>query len=840
MSFCTQFFSFLKNFIKKLSFFLSLVFFIFFFSFVFGLQAKPNTCNSCHSLLEPIKDNSSQMMQEIFQRASDAGYPKNDCIVCHGGNPEEKDKQKAHAGTVSYFRTNKGPKEFYPDPGSPWINQNTCGVCHTKHVAVQKTSLMFTEAGKIQGALWGFGVQNDYQHNNSNYEGYELGLHEKLGTSQYKKYMKVLQSAEPQIFPLKTLPLKEAPKAHEVEKDPKLAVYTYLRQECQRCHTGNKGRTERGDYRGMGCSSCHIPYGNEGLYEGADTAISNTTKGHILVHSLQGTRDSVVRVHGQSYSGIPVETCTTCHDRGKRIGTSYQGLMETSFGSPYGDGGKKQEKLHSKNYLHLQEDIHLTKGMLCQDCHTSEDAHGNGFLVGTTLGAVEIECQDCHGTLKKYPWELPLGYSDEIVGAKLSKTARGLSFELLEYIKQGTEYPPEDGYLISARGNPLANVVKKDNRVLVHTASGRDLWLKPLKLLFENDELSPEALTAMGAVEKHMESLECYTCHASWAPQCYGCHIKVDYSEGKKGPDWLAMGHHPNKNGLTPDALGFIKEYMIDGQVTEQRSYLRWENPALVVNGENRVSPGVPGCQTTLTVVGETGRTLLQNHIFRVPHVEGGGPKGQLALDISPIQPHTVQKKARSCENCHLRPESMGYGISGGGLYADPSQPYKVDLMSAQKALLSQNHKTQIEGIPNLSHDWSRFVTEKGETLQTVGHHFKASRALNQKERALLDRREVCQSCHEMIPQGDLAMSVLHHIKEAGGIKFDQKGHKKLITKITLLSGWIQVLAGFLGGLCALIFIIYQLRFHLKFRVLSEKTVRIAVKKNSAKKTIES
>ena len=46
-------------------------------------------------------------------------------------------------------------------------------------------------------------------------------------------------------------------------------------------------------------------------------------------------------------SGQPVETCTTCHNRGKRIGVSYQGLMEAAWASPYTEGGGGQIGLHS-------------------------------------------------------------------------------------------------------------------------------------------------------------------------------------------------------------------------------------------------------------------------------------------------------------------------------------------------------------------------------------------------------------------------------------------------------------------------------------------------------------
>jgi hypothetical protein len=674
----------------------------------------------------------------------------------------------------------------------------------------QFTSLMFTEAGKIQGTLWGFGGLNGYNHDIGNYDVEEVNVHERLGTDIFKDYMVELGELEPQVFPSKMSQLPAAPTADEVMENPQLAVYTYLRQECQRCHTGNKGRQKRGDYRGMGCSSCHIPYGNEGIYEGKDPMIKG--KGKLLVHSIQGTREAKVTVHEKQYSGVPVETCTTCHDRGKRIGTSYQGLMETAYSSPFmgdppmgGRSGDGQPKLHSKNYLHLKSDVHLRKGMLCQDCHTSNDVHSDGTLAGATLAPVEIECQDCHGTPTKNPWELPIGYGDEIAGLdKLGKEARGVTKELADYLKQGTVYDPKDGYLITARGNPLPNVVKSGDTIILHSATGKDLSIKPLKYLNEHKMLSLEAEVAMVSVSKHTEELECYTCHATWAPQCYGCHVKIDYSQsmvdGKlqcaKRPDWVAMGSAHDEQGLTADARGELEQYLIDGKVTETRSYLRWENPPLVRNGENRISPAIPGCQTTITVVGKNGEMLLENQIFKIPNVEGAGEEGQLGIDISPVQPHTIQAESRACESCHTNPQSMGYGIEGGTIYEDPSKDYDVEIGSGVGSPLAQNTQTQVNAIPNLTMDWSRFVTEDGKQLQTVGHHFKNSRPLNNEERQKLDRRGVCLSCHKTIPNGSLAVDLLHHVKEMSGTKMNNEDHNDLLHKMLMLSAWVQVLIG--------------------------------------------
>ena len=762
-----------------------------------------NGCLSCHQGIEQIRDHRSKMMEEIFKVAQKAGAKGNDCVVCHGGNPEATTKEEAHKGTPEYFEDNEGPKAFYPDPGSPWINEHTCGMCHKTQVAAQWNNLMATEAGKIHGALWGFGAKDGYDHNHSNF-GNE-NIHQRIGTKVYKAYMKSLTKKEPQGFPKKMKPLPPAPTAEEIEKDPTLSVYTYLRQECLRCHTGGKGRKRRGDYRGIGCSSCHIPYSNEGYYEGNDPTIDKNATGHFLVHEIQSSRKVKVKVHDTIYSGIPVETCTTCHNRGKRIGVSYQGLMETNYQAPFDAQGNGQPKLHTKRYLHLTEDIHYSKGMLCQDCHTSIDHHGDGFNVGANLGAVEIECQDCHGTTDKYPWELPLGYGDEFKTSPKTGKARGVGQTLAKYLKQG--YVPKDkgdGYLLSARGNPMPKAVKKGNKIVMHLASGKDITLKPLKLLKEEGKISKEGMVAMDQIKAHTDRLECYTCHATWAPQCYGCHVKIDYSKGKQNPDYLAasMTHH---NGVTGEVHS-LKEFLVDGKVTETRSYLRWENPALAQNGEGRISPVIPGCQVILTVIGKDGTAKLKNHIFKLKGVEHGKgvnvPKeGVNSIVMSPVNPHTITKKARTCSSCHDSAKALGYGIEGGKYFADQSKATIVDLMRADKTVLPHRTDEQMPAIPNLKDDLSRFVDENGTQLQTVGDHWKLSQALDNETRSKVDRRGVCLSCHQEMPDRDLAVSLLVHTAKYAGMKVDNNMHHTLVHKSILLSAWVQVLGGVLLGM---------------------------------------
>jgi len=158
-----------------------------------------NSCIKCHNGIEHIRDPKSKMMQDILDVAERAGAKGNDCIVCHGGNPNEDNKTKAHSGTLKYFLDHKGPKEFYPSPTSQWININTCGICHAEQVNAQWSSLMNTEAGKIHGALWGFGGKEGYRHYMSNYD--LNNTHKRLGTKTYQEYMRALEKKEPQAFP---------------------------------------------------------------------------------------------------------------------------------------------------------------------------------------------------------------------------------------------------------------------------------------------------------------------------------------------------------------------------------------------------------------------------------------------------------------------------------------------------------------------------------------------------------------------------------------------------------------------------------------------------------------
>ncbi len=717
-------------------------------------MAAQKGCLSCHEGVERFTD--GPMIEQIEAMGADLGDPGG-CVVCHGGTPGGQTAEQAHAGAPKDLAESDGPHMFFPDPGSIFVGERTCGQCHPGYAGRLMKSLMNTEAGKLQGNLWSWGVQQDQKVVWGNYtQEDEDGIEPAVGTEAYKKYMTAFATAHPDQMPTEMTQIP-AVDVNQIPKHPNLAGITYSRQQCQRCHVGVSGREKRGDFRGTGCSSCHVPYSNDGLYEGGDPTINKEQPGHILIHRMQATRKSKVAHNGIEYSGIPTETCNTCHNRGKRIGVSYQGIMEFPYGSPYDAKGSKQPKLHTKNYVFIKDDLHHQTqsrdgnpqgGLLCQDCHTSIDMHGDGNLFGTTLAQVEIECEDCHGTVTKFPWDLPLGHGEEH-DQIVDQTPRGLTDELPDFMAFATNYDPQDGYLLTARGNPFGNVVKRGKKVILHSATGLDFEIPVLKQLGIDDAWkSPNAMVAMSAVGKHMETMECYACHADWAPQCYGCHITVNYAEGKTDVDWIKTANARQANGLSADYPLGTNGLKSEGKVSETRSYLRWETPILGINGEGRVSPLMPGCQVITTVIDKDGNTIVENEIWMTP--EGKG------LDHAAVQPHTAGRQARDCESCHNNPKTLGYGIEDGRFMQGYEKDIVVELETHLGQTIPKQYKVQSPAIPKLDHDLSQIVSRDGEQLVTVGSHWPLTSPLPAAMRAKMERTGLCMGCHQNMLDKDI------------------------------------------------------------------------------------
>lgn len=110
--------------------------------------------------------------------------------------------------------------------------------------------------------------------------------------------------------------------------------------------------------------------------------------------------------------------------------------------------------------------------------------------------------------------------------------------------------------------------------------------------------------------------LSCTSCHTSWAPNCFGCHIRYE----KTSP--------------------------AGGQWIETEGETLYRPPVLGVTADGRVRPFVPGMKMTIDRSAFTGKA--ESPIHRVL--------------FAPSFPHTIGKQARSCASCHNDSSALGFG----------------------------------------------------------------------------------------------------------------------------------------------------------------------------------
>lgn len=763
--------------------------------------AENKYCLTCHQGIEPARPLQSKMMQEILAKGEKMGDP-NGCVVCHGGNPSEtRRKELAHSGVPQ----GSPLKAFTPVPSALQVNENTCGLCHADHTYNVHRSIMNTDAGKMKAITWSFGIGTENKdHSYADHDTDDPdGSTPRFGTDRYKAYMKEMAALFPGQYPnsLRQIPQVDL---NELEKMPEQAAFSYLRN-CNACHLSNKGMQDRGHFRGMGCAACHNLYSNEGYYEGGDPSIDKTRPGHVLVHAMQGSRKSATTINQQRVSGVQVSTCAACHAAGRRIGHAYQGLMalESSKGKgPFDENGNPQQPNAGYVFKYIRNDAHhkISKdgkevtGLLCQDCHTTNSMHGNGNIGATTLATIEIECADCHGTPEHFPWELPLGYGEEF-GRELDwKQPRGVADRPMKVTEEfGIVYPKEDGYLLSARGNPLGNVIRKGNKVIVHSDGGHDFEVPQLKQLAATGAWKhPEkARTAMVNVPQHIDKLECYACHSTWVPQYYGYKYVIDFSQ--PSIDWLAS---PEKFGADGTTADYHKKYVMQQGAATQGDYshIRWENPPLGVNGEGRVTPLVGVIQTVSTVIGPDGKVISANNVAKTA-------AGYSATELAPVNPHTTSLESRECTDCHGNPSAMGLGIDKGVYDEHPEVPRYADAVGEDGQLISRHSQVQIAAIKRLHGDFMQLIDTMGRQVQTIDSHWPNSMPLTQEQRDALSRGNTCLACHQDIPKGAIPIRMLGKIAEVAHLSFaTEEGHGKLLRENNLLISWIKA-----GGILLLI-----------------------------------
>ncbi len=214
----------------------------------------------------------------------------------------------------------------------------------------------------------------------------------------------------------------------------------------------------------------------------ADLSISHTEPGHAKYHTIS--------------KAIPTDQCLHCHHRGARIGLSFTGRSQMPPRLPAGPGvpGTTQVKFNGEYYFADTDtnppDIHHQLGLHCIDCHTKVETMGDGNVYGHMDQATRIECESCHGRPGKSP------------------------------------------SLKDNDGRALWNLREQgEDVVLTSKVTGREHVVPLVKDVVnpQHARYNPRAAAAMNDRHLHAQGgLECYACHTSWAPNCFGRHFERD------------------------------------------------------------------------------------------------------------------------------------------------------------------------------------------------------------------------------------------------------------------------------------------------------------------------
>ena len=313
--------------------------------------------------------------------------------------------------------------------------------------------------------------------------------------------------------------------------------------------------------------------------------------------------------------------------------------------------------------------------MDCIDCHTEKGVMGDGKKHHHMESAVDIKCDDCHKPNFKKADELAVTLSDlnGDIGVRSLLFTKGKKLRpdpLIAYSKK--------------KDSPLYNVQKdmKTNKTIFYRKKDGKAF-----------DLTKMSDAPYHSLDMH-QRLDCTTCHSSWMPSCYGCH-EVYFEDGEQF-DW-------------------VEKKMTKGEWQEFRSFLRFESPSLGIGYNKKIMPFARGCQ----VIGT---------IFKDKKIENFHSMAMAGWD-----PHTTQKKSRTCIDCHFNPATLGLGRGNLDIKKD-------------KILFTPFYNSKKSGMP-FDYPIDGFVSADGQQFQTTSR--KEARGFNKKELNKIVEAYKCIICHD-------------------------------------------------------------------------------------------
>src|ERR1043166_1485996 len=311
--------------------------------------------------------------------------------------------------------------------------------------------------------------------------------------------------------------------------------------------------------------------------------------------------------------------------------------------------------------VHLN-DIHLDKGMHCVDCHFRQDAHGDGNLYNEPRAAIEISCEDCHGSIRSRANLFTSGpgaatatgtaaerrksQNQPLVGQDLTRGIRvrdetGARIPLFQKITRDRKKKDESGKDVDLKtGDIIQNSMVVPGRWwrVIQTAdtiaSGtRDYSEKSryAKTIRKDNTTWGDVPADNNALAHRDTDMTCVACHSSWVTSCFGCHLSMQ-----------ANRKMPNRHNEGGDSRNFTQYnfqvlrddiFMLgrDGTVTGNRVAPVRSSSAILVSSQNQNREWIYSQQQTTSAEGFAGQSF-NTHV-----------------------PHTVRaKETKQCSDCHV------------------------------------------------------------------------------------------------------------------------------------------------------------------------------------------
>ena len=313
-----------------------------------------------------------------------------------------------------------------------------------------------------------------------------------------------------------------------------------------------------------------------------------------------------------------------------------------------------------KKAVHLN-DIHLEKGMHCVDCHFRQDAHGDGNLYNEPRAAIEVNCVDCHGSIRQKATLFTSGPAAEVASGQAAARRKERKEPLVGQDLTRIRVRDESGAKI-----PLFQKVARDRKR--KDESGKDIELKAGDIVqnsmvvpgrwwrvkqtadtvtpgtrdynelsrysktIQKDNQTWGALPGDDSKLAHRDSdMTCFACHSSWVTSCFGCHLSM-----------TANRKMPNRHNEGGESRNFTQyNYQVlrddifmlgrDGTVTGNRIAPVRSSSAVLVSSQNQNREWIYAQQQTISAEGFAGQAF-NTHV-----------------------PHTVRTtETKACSDCHV------------------------------------------------------------------------------------------------------------------------------------------------------------------------------------------